>query len=123
MRFYNPIKVRATITKDCFICYILSHGDKGTVYGNDGEQASIYELTSYFPVPSALLWLENQKSFLFRFVKGITIIKLYLLTLTQCRRTPFYKWTHLLKRGLSQKRPTFFWGWPLWPTVFPTKTP
>jgi hypothetical protein len=49
MRFYNPIKVRATITKDCFICYILSHGDKGTVYGNHGEQASIYELTSYFP--------------------------------------------------------------------------
>ncbi|XP_075861918.1 caspase-8 isoform X2 [Microcebus murinus] len=34
--------------KDCFICCILSHGDKGIVYGSDGEEASIYELTSYF---------------------------------------------------------------------------
>ncbi|XP_020024141.2 caspase-8 isoform X2 [Castor canadensis] len=34
--------------KDCFVCCILSHGDKGIVYGTDGKQASIYELTSYF---------------------------------------------------------------------------
>lgn len=34
--------------KDCFICCILSHGDKGIVYGCDGQEASIYELTSYF---------------------------------------------------------------------------
>lgn len=34
--------------KDCFICCILSHGDKGIIYGTDGQEASIYELTSYF---------------------------------------------------------------------------
>ncbi|XP_028621689.1 caspase-8 [Grammomys surdaster] len=34
--------------KDCFICCILSHGDKGVIYGTDGKEASIYELTSYF---------------------------------------------------------------------------
>lgn len=34
--------------KDCFICCILSHGDKGVVYGTDGKEASIYDLTSYF---------------------------------------------------------------------------
>uniref|UniRef100_G1PSK3 Caspase-8 n=1 Tax=Myotis lucifugus TaxID=59463 RepID=G1PSK3_MYOLU len=34
--------------KDCFICCILSHGDKGIVYGCDGQEAPIYELTSYF---------------------------------------------------------------------------
>ncbi|GAB1284999.1 Caspase-8 [Apodemus speciosus] len=34
--------------KDCFICCILSHGDRGVVYGTDGREASIYELTSYF---------------------------------------------------------------------------
>ncbi|XP_012380770.1 caspase-8 [Dasypus novemcinctus] len=34
--------------KDCFICCILSHGDKGIVYGVDGQEVSIYELTSYF---------------------------------------------------------------------------
>lgn len=34
--------------KDCFICCILSHGDKGIVYGCDGQEAPIYKLTSYF---------------------------------------------------------------------------
>lgn len=35
-------------SKDCFICCILSHGDKGIIYGTDGKEASIRELTSYF---------------------------------------------------------------------------
>uniref|UniRef100_A0A2K6DA02 Caspase-8 n=1 Tax=Macaca nemestrina TaxID=9545 RepID=A0A2K6DA02_MACNE len=34
--------------KDCFICCILSHGDKGIIYGTDGQEAPIYELTSQF---------------------------------------------------------------------------
>lgn len=34
--------------KDCFVCCILSHGDKGIIYGCDGQEAPIYELTSYF---------------------------------------------------------------------------
>lgn len=34
--------------KDCFICCILSHGDKGIIYGSDGQEAPIHELTSYF---------------------------------------------------------------------------
>ncbi|XP_017400778.1 caspase-8 isoform X1 [Cebus imitator] len=34
--------------KDCFICCILSHGDKGIIYGTDGREARIYELTSQF---------------------------------------------------------------------------
>uniref|UniRef100_F7ID68 Caspase-8 n=1 Tax=Callithrix jacchus TaxID=9483 RepID=F7ID68_CALJA len=34
--------------KDCFICCILSHGDKGIIYGTDGHEAPIYELTSQF---------------------------------------------------------------------------
>ncbi|XP_014640223.1 PREDICTED: caspase-8 [Ceratotherium simum simum] len=34
--------------RDCFVCCILSHGDKGIVYGSDGQEASIYELISYF---------------------------------------------------------------------------
>nr|XP_054535200.1 caspase-8 isoform X12 [Pan troglodytes] len=33
---------------DCFICCILSHGDKGIIYGTDGQEAPIYELTSQF---------------------------------------------------------------------------
>ncbi|XP_054978001.1 caspase-8 [Sorex araneus] len=34
--------------KDCFICCILSHGDKGIIYGTDGQEASIYTVTSFF---------------------------------------------------------------------------
>ncbi|EFB29509.1 hypothetical protein PANDA_003926, partial [Ailuropoda melanoleuca] len=35
-------------SRDCFICCILSHGDKGIIYGSDGQEVPIYELTSYF---------------------------------------------------------------------------
>lgn len=35
-------------TMDCFICCILSHGDKGIIYGCDGQEVPIYKLTSYF---------------------------------------------------------------------------
>uniref|UniRef100_A0A8C8SZ07 Caspase-8 n=1 Tax=Pelusios castaneus TaxID=367368 RepID=A0A8C8SZ07_9SAUR len=34
--------------KDCFVCCILSHGDKGIVFGTDGQEASIQELTTSF---------------------------------------------------------------------------
>ncbi|KAM9736544.1 caspase-8 isoform 1-T3 [Dama dama] len=34
--------------RDCFICCILSHGNRGIIYGTDGQEAPIYELTSYF---------------------------------------------------------------------------
>lgn len=34
--------------RDCFVCCILSHGDKGIIYGTDGQEARIYDLTSYF---------------------------------------------------------------------------
>ncbi|XP_077010791.1 caspase-8 isoform X1 [Tamandua tetradactyla] len=34
--------------RDCFICCVLSHGDKGIIYGTDGQEVPISELTSYF---------------------------------------------------------------------------
>lgn len=34
--------------RDCFICCILSHGNRGIIYGTDGEEVPISELTSYF---------------------------------------------------------------------------
>ncbi|XP_036612867.1 caspase-8 [Trichosurus vulpecula] len=34
--------------KDCFVCCLLSHGDRGTVYGTDGQEVAIRDLTSYF---------------------------------------------------------------------------
>ncbi|KAF1634678.1 Caspase-8, partial [Eudyptes filholi] len=34
--------------KDCFVCCILSHGKKGIVYGVDGQEVPIQELTTSF---------------------------------------------------------------------------
>ncbi|XP_043854683.1 caspase-8 [Dromiciops gliroides] len=34
--------------KDCFVCCLLSHGDRGTIYGIDGQEVAIKDLTSYF---------------------------------------------------------------------------
>ncbi|XP_005373266.1 PREDICTED: caspase-8 [Chinchilla lanigera] len=34
--------------RDCFVCCVLSHGNRGTIYGTDGQEVPISELTSYF---------------------------------------------------------------------------
>ncbi|NXJ10492.1 CASP8 protein, partial [Odontophorus gujanensis] len=34
--------------KDCFVCCILSHGKKGIIYGIDGQEVPIQELTTSF---------------------------------------------------------------------------
>ncbi|XP_065269313.1 caspase-8-like isoform X3 [Emys orbicularis] len=34
--------------RDCFVCCILSHGDKGIVFGTDGQETSIQALTTSF---------------------------------------------------------------------------
>lgn len=34
--------------KDCFVCCILSHGKKGVIYGVDGQEVPIQELTTSF---------------------------------------------------------------------------
>lgn len=33
---------------DCFVCCVLSHGLEGTVYGVDGNQVKLRELTEFF---------------------------------------------------------------------------
>uniref|UniRef100_A0A8D0G7J9 Caspase-8 n=1 Tax=Sphenodon punctatus TaxID=8508 RepID=A0A8D0G7J9_SPHPU len=45
VRFYRDIDHR---DRDCFVCCILSHGDKGILFGTDGQEASIRELTTLF---------------------------------------------------------------------------
>ncbi|KAM6174190.1 caspase-8 [Erethizon dorsatum] len=34
--------------RDCFVCCVLSHGNRGIIYGTDGQEVPISELTSYF---------------------------------------------------------------------------
>ncbi|KAM9085122.1 caspase-8 isoform 3-T4 [Megaptera novaeangliae] len=56
--------------KDCFICCILSHGDKGIIYGSDGQEAPIYELTSYFTGSKCPSLLGKPKIFFIQACQG-----------------------------------------------------
>uniref|UniRef100_A0A8C3WHJ5 Caspase-8 n=1 Tax=Catagonus wagneri TaxID=51154 RepID=A0A8C3WHJ5_9CETA len=56
--------------KDCFVCCILSHGDKGTIYGSDGREALIYDLTSYFTGSKCPSLLGKPKIFFIQACQG-----------------------------------------------------
>uniref|UniRef100_A0A4X1VA27 Caspase-8 n=1 Tax=Sus scrofa TaxID=9823 RepID=A0A4X1VA27_PIG len=56
--------------KDCFVCCILSHGDKGIIYGSDGREAPIYDLTSYFTGSKCPSLLGKPKIFFIQACQG-----------------------------------------------------
>ncbi|ELK04835.1 Caspase-8 [Pteropus alecto] len=56
--------------KDCFICCILSHGDKGIIYGCDGQEVPIYELTSYFTGSNCPSLVDKPKIFFIQACQG-----------------------------------------------------
>lgn len=55
---------------DCFVCCILSHGNKGIVYGSDGQEASIYSLSSYFTGLKCPSLLNKPKVFFIQACQG-----------------------------------------------------
>ncbi|NXK37529.1 CASP8 protein, partial [Piprites chloris] len=65
--------------KDCFVCCILSHGKKGIIYGVDGQEVPIRELTSSFTVQNCRSLAGKPKVFFIQacqgnaFHKGVTI--------------------------------------------------
>ncbi|NWU75588.1 CASP8 protein, partial [Onychorhynchus coronatus] len=65
--------------KDCFVCCILSHGKKGIIYGVDGQEVSIRELTTSFTVQNCRSLAGKPKVFFIQacqgnaFHKGVTI--------------------------------------------------
>ncbi|NWV62425.1 CASP8 protein, partial [Malurus elegans] len=65
--------------KDCFVCCILSHGKKGIIYGVDGEEVPIRELTTAFTVRNCSSLAGKPKVFFIQacqgdaFHKGVTI--------------------------------------------------
>lgn len=56
--------------KDCFVCCILSHGDKGIIYGCDGQEAPICELTSYFTGANCPTLVGKPKIFFIQACQG-----------------------------------------------------
>ncbi|NWV48926.1 CASP8 protein, partial [Daphoenositta chrysoptera] len=65
--------------KDCFVCCILSHGNKGIIYGVDGREVPIRELTASFTVQNCNSLAGKPKVFFIQacqgdaFHKGVTI--------------------------------------------------
>ncbi|XP_017927167.1 caspase-8 [Manacus vitellinus] len=65
--------------KDCFVCCILSHGKKGIIYGVDGQEVPIRELTTSFTVQNCRSLAGKPKVFFIQacqgnaFHKGVTI--------------------------------------------------
>ncbi|XP_008627956.1 PREDICTED: caspase-8 isoform X1 [Corvus brachyrhynchos] len=65
--------------KDCFVCCILSHGKKGIIYGVDGQEVPIRELTTSFTVQNCNSLAGKPKVFFIQacqgdaFHKGVTI--------------------------------------------------
>ncbi|XP_074155174.1 caspase-8 [Sminthopsis crassicaudata] len=56
--------------KDCFVCCILSHGDKGTIYGTDGQEVAIRDLTSYFSGSNCASLVGKPKVFFIQACQG-----------------------------------------------------
>ncbi|NXI32412.1 CASP8 protein, partial [Sterrhoptilus dennistouni] len=65
--------------KDCFVCCILSHGKKGIIYGVDGQEVPIWELTTAFTAQNCNSLAGKPKVFFIQacqgdaFHKGVTI--------------------------------------------------
>ncbi|NXW75539.1 CASP8 protein, partial [Hirundo rustica] len=65
--------------KDCFVCCILSHGKKGIIYGVDGQEVPIRELTTSFTAQNCKSLAGKPKVFFIQacqgdaFHKGVTI--------------------------------------------------
>ncbi|XP_074856861.1 caspase-8 isoform X2 [Carettochelys insculpta] len=60
---------------DCFVCCILSHGDKGIVLGTDGQQTSIQELTTSFTGTNCRSLAGKPKVFFIQACQGDTFQK------------------------------------------------
>ncbi|KAM6070915.1 caspase-8 isoform 2-T4 [Chlamydotis macqueenii] len=47
-KIVNIYRCEDHTSKDCFVCCVLSHGKKGIIYGVDGQEVPIQELTTTF---------------------------------------------------------------------------
>ncbi|XP_074047757.1 caspase-8 isoform X2 [Macrotis lagotis] len=44
----NTFQQKSHEDRDCFVCCFLSHGDRGIIYGTDGQEVAIRDMTSLF---------------------------------------------------------------------------
>ncbi|NXK58219.1 CASP8 protein, partial [Sylvietta virens] len=56
--------------KDCFVCCVLSHGKKGIIYGVDGQEVAIRELTTSFTAQNCNSLAGKPKVFFIQACQG-----------------------------------------------------
>ncbi|NWV10645.1 CASP8 protein, partial [Ptilonorhynchus violaceus] len=71
----NIIRCEDHEDKDCFVCCILSHGKKGIIYGVDGQEVPIRELTTSFTVQNCNSLAGKPKVFFIQACQGDALHK------------------------------------------------
>ncbi|NXG23092.1 CASP8 protein, partial [Grallaria varia] len=66
----NALQRQDHTDKDCFVCCILSHGKKGIIYGVDGQEVPIRELTTSFTVQNCPSLAGKPKVFFIQACQG-----------------------------------------------------
>jgi len=56
--------------RDCFVTFILSHGDTGVVFGNDGQPVKVQTITDYFNADKCKLLAAKPKLFFIQACRG-----------------------------------------------------
>ncbi|KAK1165555.1 caspase-8-like isoform X2 [Acipenser oxyrinchus oxyrinchus] len=73
-KILNEIEKYQNITdhkdRDCFVCCILSHGEKGKIYGTDGRAVLINEITKPFSGINCRLLIGKPKVFFIQACQG-----------------------------------------------------
>ncbi|XP_069790473.1 caspase-8-like isoform X2 [Narcine bancroftii] len=60
---------------DCFVCCILTHGKKGVMYGTDGENLAIREVTSSFSASRCQSLQQKPKVFFIQACQGSELLQ------------------------------------------------
>ncbi|XP_036613794.1 caspase-10 [Trichosurus vulpecula] len=55
---------------DCFVCFVLSHGDSGSVFSSDEKSIAILDITSYFRARPCPGLINKPKLFFFQACQG-----------------------------------------------------
>ncbi|XP_030066354.1 caspase-8 [Microcaecilia unicolor] len=60
---------------DCFVCCILTHGDKGIIFGTDGQEVPIQRLTTFFNGRNCPSLAGKPKVFIMQACQGMSFHK------------------------------------------------
>ncbi|XP_029462106.1 caspase-8 isoform X2 [Rhinatrema bivittatum] len=75
LKTLNKYSTRNHQASDCFVCCILSHGDKGVIFGTDGQEVPIPKLTTFFSSSNCPSLAGKPKVFIIQACQGVSFQK------------------------------------------------